>query len=468
MSRQTIATRGAVACLVLASTGCVANLDSIHRTDSLPKDVTAGKGTAVIIDAKQRTILSETKTLPATSDGSGAVVAAFCAEPSPDALSALSANANGNFSQKDALTLSGNAALTEQAEELGVRTTTIQLMRDIMYRECEAYLSGAIHDVTFMTAHRRLQSSMVAILAIEQLTGPSNGENHVLSPQTPAPPSGDSPTPKVDDPKQPVAKVPAASPPAPPAKTPVPAAPPAQPPNPSPARTSTVVAAAQPDHPAQPAAKPALVPASASSAASAPAPAEIAKKVTPKNKQAPANTDQSAPTGPTDAQAKIYNAYIVDDIVRQTLNLSFARELCTSVLESPKVIDGTTASIEADPIGKDCLHYLEISVTAAEKEAQEEVALQDAMTKYYTAAAKNLDKLTKSGKAGTLPPVPDTSGNRQPPSPVPAAAAPAAPQVVYPPLLPPSNGPGTLEARPSNCPVQNQTKDSHGHWVCAS
>lgn len=40
-----------------------------------------------------------------------------------------------------------------------------------MYRLCESYLSGALDPLAFQTQQQRLHSSMVAILAIEQLTG---------------------------------------------------------------------------------------------------------------------------------------------------------------------------------------------------------------------------------------------------------------------------------------------------------
>ncbi|MEM9618655.1 MAG: hypothetical protein AAF936_11900 [Pseudomonadota bacterium] len=96
---------------------------------------------------------------------------AMCAEPSPDALSALSAStslAAEVFGQgKGQL----QAAIAESAGSIGLRTQSIQLMRDAMYRLCEGSMNAALGNAAFETLHRRFQNSMVAILAIEQLTG---------------------------------------------------------------------------------------------------------------------------------------------------------------------------------------------------------------------------------------------------------------------------------------------------------
>jgi len=95
----------------------------------------------------------------------------FCAEPSPDALSALAASQGFSFSKPNYAEVAQTLSISEGASSIGLRTQSITLMRDAMYRYCEAFLSGAVRKPAFETLHRRLQSSMVAILAIEQLTG---------------------------------------------------------------------------------------------------------------------------------------------------------------------------------------------------------------------------------------------------------------------------------------------------------
>ena len=63
-----------------------------------------------------------------------------------------------------------NVATAESASTIGIRTTSIQLLRDAMYRACEAYASGALKKREYARLTKRYQKSMVTLLAIEQLT----------------------------------------------------------------------------------------------------------------------------------------------------------------------------------------------------------------------------------------------------------------------------------------------------------
>lgn len=152
------------------------------RADGLPQ--------AVLMDAKQRAILSTNLDAKVEYEWNEtqhrynkAVLrpgkARVCAEPSPDALSALAASNSIGLSKGD-LGLSQAMSIAEGAGSIGLRTQSIQLMRDAMYRLCEGHMSGALTDGSFETLHRRLQSSMVAILAIEQLTGAVKAKQIVL------------------------------------------------------------------------------------------------------------------------------------------------------------------------------------------------------------------------------------------------------------------------------------------------
>ncbi len=93
-----------------------------------------------------------------------------CAEPSPDALAAISASVGGSFITDPASSKQLAAALGESASNIGLRTTSIQLMRDAMYRVCEAYLSGGIDQEQYADLQAHSQSLIVGLLAIEQLT----------------------------------------------------------------------------------------------------------------------------------------------------------------------------------------------------------------------------------------------------------------------------------------------------------
>jgi len=127
------------------------------------------KGGLVLIDAKQRAILTSKAKLE--RDGHS-YVPAFCAEPSPDALSAVTASLGGSLTTSEDVKAVLRGALSEQASPIGLRTQSIQLMRDAMFRICELTISGKIDGPAAETLHRRFQQSMVAILAIEQITNP--------------------------------------------------------------------------------------------------------------------------------------------------------------------------------------------------------------------------------------------------------------------------------------------------------
>lgn len=117
---------------------------------------------SVMVDVKQRAIISR------ATEGEAAVI---CAEPSPDAMAAYAAELAGSLSVKSEVSVSGSAAAQENAAYIGLRTQSIQLLRDALYRLCEGYANKAISPQDFSTQARRYQRNMVALLAIEQLTG---------------------------------------------------------------------------------------------------------------------------------------------------------------------------------------------------------------------------------------------------------------------------------------------------------
>lgn len=121
-----------------------------------------------LVSAKERAIIVVQKQGKKTNDANHTIV---CAEPSPDALSsyAMQLAAEGKIPEGTALKLAGS--FQEGTAFIGLRTQSIQLLRDAMYRNCEAYANGAIDEAEYAIASRRHQRNMVALLAIEQLTG---------------------------------------------------------------------------------------------------------------------------------------------------------------------------------------------------------------------------------------------------------------------------------------------------------
>lgn len=141
------------------------------------------ENTSYAMDIKQRVVVSKAR------DAAGLRV--VCAEPSPDAITTIAASAGldvaatlttaaktpgedgvGETSEQKRAQKNLTAALAEQGAFVGLRTQSIQLLRDAMYRLCEGYASGAVDEAGFTAMQKRYQSTMLGLLAIEQLTRP--------------------------------------------------------------------------------------------------------------------------------------------------------------------------------------------------------------------------------------------------------------------------------------------------------
>lgn len=144
--------------------GC-GNLNSIYRSQPM------NEPRSISVDAKQRMVLMGKRY--------DQIIA--CAEPSPDALSAYAAAVSASVSQAERQAIQAAFSGSETAAFVGLRTQTIQLLRDGMYRICEGYLSGALGSGNFGALQRRYQNLMMGLLAIEQLTGAVTPRPVVLS-----------------------------------------------------------------------------------------------------------------------------------------------------------------------------------------------------------------------------------------------------------------------------------------------
>ncbi len=97
----------------------------------------------------------------------------ICAEPSPDALvtfsTALSAAVRGELAGQGAVSGELRRSLSETGRVLGERTPTIQLLRDNLYRACEAYANGVLDSFAYALVLTRIDELMVNLVAIEAL-----------------------------------------------------------------------------------------------------------------------------------------------------------------------------------------------------------------------------------------------------------------------------------------------------------
>ncbi|MGJ7490219.1 hypothetical protein [Variovorax sp. ZT4R33] len=149
-----------VSCVAAAFLSGCANFNSIHRM----LDTSTGKG--ALVDAKQRAILVGNR-VEASSSGV-AMQRVICPEPSPDALAAYAAEIAAT-SEKVGAQLA--ASFQESAASIGVRTSSIQLLRDQISYNCIDYMNGASSKEQHDLRARRAQKHTVALMAIEQLTG---------------------------------------------------------------------------------------------------------------------------------------------------------------------------------------------------------------------------------------------------------------------------------------------------------
>lgn len=154
-----------LALLILATavqSGC-----AYLTTYNHPIDLKEG---SVALDVKQRVVFSQVRH-GQDADKKPTRDVVVCAEPSPDALTVLGASGGLSLSNGEQLA-NASAGLAESGAFVGLRTQSIQLLRDAMYRLCEGYAAGAVSTTDYAAMQRRYQSTMMGLIAIEQLTRP--------------------------------------------------------------------------------------------------------------------------------------------------------------------------------------------------------------------------------------------------------------------------------------------------------
>ncbi len=147
-------------CMTCVAAGACANLNTIDRTTSNKVDAasTAGTARAIHLDAEQRVVMSHPNGI-------------FCAEPSPDAVSATASSQGGGVSISGQGSGSLASAQQELIAALSRRTQSTQLQREVMFRICEAYYNNAITPLETARLLSRAQDLTAVVLAVEQLTG---------------------------------------------------------------------------------------------------------------------------------------------------------------------------------------------------------------------------------------------------------------------------------------------------------
>lgn len=140
---------------IVILTGC-ARLNSIQRNVDLTKH-------SITLDAEQRVVISNK---PGSSS-----TPIICAEPSPDVFKVRASNVAGLLDKGDSKAIELALSQAEAGQDIGLRTQSIQLLRDAMYRACEGAAAGLITGLQFNELQTRFQKLTAVLLATEQLTG---------------------------------------------------------------------------------------------------------------------------------------------------------------------------------------------------------------------------------------------------------------------------------------------------------
>jgi hypothetical protein len=138
--------------------GCTSVIYKEYSIDGTPP-------ISLSVDARQRLVLVTDRGGP---DGKRRVV---CAEPSPDVFGTLAMGSALNVSLPSTQQEVGAAtSLAETASALALRTQTIQLLRDGLYRACEAYLNGILDEDDYRQIIKGYDELLITMLAVEGLT----------------------------------------------------------------------------------------------------------------------------------------------------------------------------------------------------------------------------------------------------------------------------------------------------------
>ncbi len=126
------------------------------------------------IKSEDNTMLTKTKTVRERL--------VVCFEPSPDALVAVASSFGGALGVPDEVTAEFSSAISEQASNIGMRTHTVTLLREGLYRACEAYATGVIGQWEYKQILDGYGALVVTMMAIEQVSGLQQTPKIIIAP----------------------------------------------------------------------------------------------------------------------------------------------------------------------------------------------------------------------------------------------------------------------------------------------
>lgn len=143
-------------------------------------EIVPGKGNSVITDAKQR-VFANIDIVNKSVSGQVLPRRIVCAEPSPDVAQGISQAIVASLNSSDGTSANFGYSSVAAVAQLGERLATIQLLRDLGYRYCEAYANGAISSTSYTILNSRLTKTMVTLLSAELTAGAFGRELATIS-----------------------------------------------------------------------------------------------------------------------------------------------------------------------------------------------------------------------------------------------------------------------------------------------
>ncbi len=156
--------RGLALAMSVFLMGCATEPSTILKMFNLESD------TSITTGSRQRAI-TNTRVGSDSLPGQVNPERIVCAEPSPDVAVALANSFGVGVSVLGQGSGSLAASNAEGVIQLAERTITVQLLRDQLYRACEAFSNGAISGTTYSLVMSRINDTMVTLLLGETAGG---------------------------------------------------------------------------------------------------------------------------------------------------------------------------------------------------------------------------------------------------------------------------------------------------------
>ena len=150
-------------------TGCATTQQTIKQNEALS------------LTATQRVVV-------ANKDG------LICAEPSPDAIASLVTTLKASIKDAKGNEAGIDASAAKTMASMGIRTASVQILRDLAYRACEGHMNNVIQDDEYKVIVRNSGPVAVALMAVDGLTQMSPAPLVAVNTSVSAPASGVPPT----------------------------------------------------------------------------------------------------------------------------------------------------------------------------------------------------------------------------------------------------------------------------------